>query len=306
LKWIRLSTTFKVAFSVERNPLISVIIPTYNRCGWIEGAVESVLLQSFDDAEIIVVDDGSCDSTPERIGRLTDRYADRRRIRYRSTPHSGVSAARNRGIEMAEGEWIAFLDSDDYWLPDKLTLQIRYLASHPAYLICHTDEIWIRDGVRINQGKKHRKHEGWFFVPSLDLCLISPSSVMMHRSVFEEVGMFDETFPVVEDYELWLRVTSRYPVGYLHEKLVVKRGGHADQLSSTIDGIEGHRLRALEKLMRSGNLTPPQFDLCLETFRRKAVIYIDGCRKRSKQREIEELRSHLEELERIGREITIG
>lgn len=272
--------------------MVSVVIPTYNRAHFLERAIQSVLSQSHTDLEAVVVDDGSVDATPELLGSLAARYGSGV-IRTCRIEHSGVSRARNEGIERARGEWISFLDSDDYWLPRKVERQLAYLARNPAYRVCHTDEVWIRNGVRINQGKKHRKWEGWFFEPSLQLCLISPSAAMLHRSVLEEVGRFDESLPFVEDYELWLRVTARYPVGYLDEKLLVKTGGRPDQLSATIDGIEKHRLLALEKIITGGSLSPALLRPARAEYRRKARIYLKGCIKRGKSGEAERVRRTL-------------
>ena len=212
--------------------MISVIIPTFNRAYLLDRAIKSVLSQTYNNYEIILVDDGSEDKTSEVIESFG------KHVRFFRIPHSGVSKARNTGIENAKGDWISFLDSDDYWLPQKLEKQMDYLDDNPEYRVCHTDEIWIKNGTRINQGKKHIKHAGWFFLPSLSLCLISPSTVIIHREVLDNVGNFDEDFEYVEDYELWLRITSKYPIGYIGEKLIVKTGGHSDQLSKRIDSIE--------------------------------------------------------------------
>jgi len=279
------------------NELISVIIPTYNRVQLLKRAVASVIDQSYRNIELIIVDDGSTDDTSSFVRSVN------RDIHYIAIHHSGVSAARNRGIEAAAGAWIAFLDSDDYWLKDKLERQLHYVhtvrpddPSHEEYLICHTDEVWIRKGKRINQGKKHAKHAGWFFVPSLQLCLISPSSVMIHSCLFERVGLFDEDFEFVEDYDLWLRITAGYPVGYLNEALTVKHGGHDDQLSGRIDGIEKYRIRSLEKIISSGNLRTDFLDAALKVYQKKASIYMEGCRKRGKHREAEELQARMQDL----------
>ncbi len=277
--------------------MVSVIIPTYNRAHLLKRAVDSVTSQTHKDLELIVVDDGSIDNTVDVVKSIKET------VQYFSIPHSGVSKARNTGIEHAQGEWIAFLDSDDYWLPMKLAKQLEYLDtrkppnhSYPRYRLCHTDEIWIRNGKRINQGKKHQKHEGWFFKPSLHLCLISPSSVLIHRSVFESVGRFDESFEYVEDYDLWLRICSRYPVGYLDEKLIVKIGGHGDQLSGKIDGIEYFRLEALEKIILEGNLKSEFLHEAIDVFNQKTKIYIEGCKKRGKLEDIEELQKRVASL----------
>jgi glycosyltransferase involved in cell wall biosynthesis len=272
----------------KTDKMVSIIIPTYNRVAFLIRALKSVFSQTFHSYELIIVDDGSTDGTEQYICNLD------REIRYIKIAHSGVSRARNVGIDSSQGDWIAFLDSDDYWLPEKLEKQMRYLERFPEYRICHTDEIWIKNGVRINQGKKHKKSEGWFFVPSLDLCLISPSSVMIHTSVFREIGKFDESFDYVEDYEMWLRITSRYPVGYLDEKLVVKTGGHPDQLSSRIDGIERYRIRALEKIIKNRDISADFRKHAELAYMKKCSIYITGCRKRNKIDEIRELQEHME------------
>jgi glycosyltransferase involved in cell wall biosynthesis len=279
------------------NVLISVVIPTFNRAHQLGDALESVRSQSYDNIEIIVVDDGSSDDTASYVRSWQEA------IRYIPIVHSGVSAARNRGIAEAAGEWIALLDSDDYWHKNKLERQLRYIQNmHPdndaaiQYLICHTNEIWIHNGKRINQGKKHEKREGWFFIPSLQRCLISPSSVLIHRSVFEHVGVFDEEFEYVEDYDLWLRITALYPVGYLDEHLTIKRGGHSDQLSKKIDAIERYRLRALEKIVTSGTLRPEFLREALKVYKEKASIYAEGCIKRGRMQEAEELLQQVVEL----------
>jgi len=281
--------------------LVSVIIPTYQRANLLNRALTSVFSQSYQQIEVLVIDDGSTDDTSKVVKRFSER------INYYYIPHSGVSRARNVGIKHAHGKWIAFLDSDDYWLPDKLRKQMHYLSCHPEYLICHCDEIWIKNGRRINQGKKHKKYPGWFFYPSLWLCLISPSSVVIHLSVLKEVGLFDESFDVVEDYELWLRITQRFPVGYLDEKLVVKTGGHSDQLSSTIDGIEGYRIKALEKLIRSNCLREHFLEQAIEAYRKKCNIYINGCLKRGRYDEAEKVKLNMKNLcsEIKGSEIKI-
>jgi glycosyltransferase involved in cell wall biosynthesis len=270
--------------------VISVVIPTYNRVHVLGRAVESVLSQTYESYEIIVVDDGSTDSTKAMI---KEKYG---KVRFLSISHSGVSGARNRGIMAADGEWVAFLDSDDYWLPRKLERQMEFLRAFPQYMICHTNEIWIRNGVRINQGKKHQKSLGWFFKPSLHLCLISPSSVIIHKSVFETCGMFDEQLEFVEDYDLWLRITSRYPVGYVDERLVVKSGGHADQLSKKIEGIERYRIHALEKLISGGTVQGDFLHSALDVYQNKCRIYMNGCRKRGKQHEMQDLERRMENI----------
>ena len=187
-------------------PLVSVIITTYNRTVMVREAVASVLAQTFGDFEIIVVDDGGTDGTPEALATFRD-------VRVRRHPRRrGVSAARNTGIAAARGEWLAFLDSDDLWLPDKLARQMAYLAARPRLKLCQTDETWVRRGVRVNKPAAHAKTGGRIFLASLARCLVSPSAVVLHRQLFQDHGGFDENLPAAEDYDLWLRLSWRYEV----------------------------------------------------------------------------------------------
>ncbi len=257
-------------------PLVSVIIPTFNRATWVREAIDSVLAQTFRDFELIVVDDGSTDTTREGLGL----YGDRLRVVYQT--RQGVSAARNRGLKMAAGKWLAFLDSDDLWLPQKLETQVDFLHRNPWAEICQTEEIWIRHGRRVNPRKKHRKPSGDIFAPSLSLCLVSPSAVMLKMSLLKEVGFFDQSLPACEDYDLWLRISCRKPVFLIEEPLVVKRGGHPDQLSRCLASLDRYRIQSLGKLLDSGLLSPRQYDLAWQELDRKCRIYGQGCLKRGK------------------------
>ncbi len=261
-------------------PLVSVIIPTYNRFRFLKDAVESVLDQKpyFNDFEVIVVDDGSTDNTPELLAGYGNR------IQVLQQENRGVSAARNAGIRFSHAEFIAFLDSDDMWLPKKLKRQVQFFQNRPEALICQTEEIWIRNGKRINPAKKHRKQSGMIFHPSLELCLISPSAVMMKRSLILETSLFDETLPACEDYDLWLKISSRYPVYLIEEPLVIKRGGHKDQLSST-PCLDKYRIRSLAALIEGRNLTSEQQRAAAKVLITKCRIYADGCRKRNRNKE---------------------
>jgi glycosyltransferase involved in cell wall biosynthesis len=256
-------------------PRVSVVLPCYNRAWSVAAAVASVLAQDYTDFELIVVDDGSHDETRACLAPFGDR------LRLVRQQHRGVSAARNRGVREARGELIAFLDSDDLWRPPKLTRQTAYFDAHPEALICQTEEIWLRRGRRVNPKTRHRKPSGWIFVPSLELCLVSPSAVMLHRRLWDAVGGFDEDLPACEDYDLWLRVSCRYPIHLIDEPLVVKQGGHADQLSRA-PGLDRYRIRALEKIIASAWLTPDQRRAAIDTLRRKCAIYAGGCRKRGR------------------------
>lgn len=260
------------------NPLVSVIIPTYNR-GWIiKEAVDSVLSQNFVDFELIVVDDGSTDNTRD----ILDAYKnDIKVFRYNN---QGVSAARNRGIAQASGKFIAFLDSDDLWMPNKLSMQVDFFNTNKEALICQTEEIWIRNNVRVNPKKRHKKLSGMIFEPSLCLCMVSPSAVMIKRELFEAVGLFDESLPACEDYDLWLRISSGYPVYLIDTPLIIKRGGHDDQLSQA-PGLDKYRIQAIKKIIESNVLSTKQYRLAVKTLKEKCYIYANGCLKRNRKDE---------------------
>ena len=262
----------------KKKPLVSVVIPTYNR-GWILAeAIDSVLSQDFKDYELIVVDDGSTDNTKE----ILDLYSED--IIVIRQKNRGVSSARNRGIDSASGTYIAFLDSDDLWLQEKISSQVEFFSSNPDALICQTEETWIRNGVRVNPKNRHRKISGMIFEASLSLCLVSPSAVMVKRNLFEKVGVFDETLRACEDYDLWLRVSCRYPVYLIDTPLIIKRGGHPDQLSR-IQGLDKYRIQAIKKLLDSHMLSHEQSRDALRTLKDKCRIYASGCRKRRREAE---------------------
>ena len=267
---------------------ISVIIPTYNRKHTLKRAIQSVYIQSLPPFEIIVVDDGSNDGTKEWVKR---RYPD---IKYIYQKNTGVSSARNKGIKIARGDWIALLDSDDEWLPNKLEEQINEIKSNLDVKILHSNEIWIRNGVRVNQMKKHKKFGGYIFEKCLDICRISPSSIMLKKEIFDEVGTFDESLKVCEDYDLWLRITSKYPVCFLDIPLIKKYGGHSDQLSKAHDGIEFYRIQSLQKILESKILSKPQTLLAINMMINKMNIYANGLKKRNKTGELSKLKKNIQ------------
>lgn len=264
-------------------PKVSVIIPTYNRAQIVGEAIDSVLSQRYDDCELIVVDDGSTDGTKELVAPYLPR------LTYLYQEHQGVSAARNRGITVARGDYISFLDSDDLWLREKLSSQMCFMESYPEYLICYTDEIWIRKGVRVNPMRKHKKYSGMIFEQCLPLCIVSPSSVLIARTLLDEVGVFDETLEVCEDYDLWLRIAARYPLHFIDTHLIVKRGGHADQLSRKYTGQDRFRIRVLAKLLAGDFISTRQRVLAWRELERKCEIYGRGCIKRGKKEEGEKI-----------------
>ncbi|GAU07437.1 glycosyltransferase family 2 protein [Desulfoplanes formicivorans] len=268
-------------------PLVSVIIPTHNRSGLCIKAVTSVLTQTWKDVEVLLVDDGSDDDTLMRAARIADP-----RLRVFSQENKGVSAARNLGAAHACGRYIALLDSDDYWLPTKLERQLRFMREG-GFHISQTEEIWIRRGKRVNPKHIHTKVAGWMFAPSLALCLISPSCVMLTRALWDEVGPFDEALPACEDYDLWLKTCLRVPVGLVPEALVVKTGGRADQLSGKIIGLDLYRIYAMRNVLDQGVLNDEDKDELVRMLRMKAMIYIKGCLKRGRFAEAQRLRQLL-------------
>jgi glycosyltransferase involved in cell wall biosynthesis len=259
---------------------VCVIIPTFNRAQKVARAIASALSQSFNDFELIVVDDGSTDETAEALSQFKDRIAI-----IRHSKNLGVSAARNSGIKASRSPLIAFLDSDDYWMPEKLETQVRYFRENPDAVACQTEEIWVRNGVRVNPWNKHLKPSGDIFERSLKLCVVSPSAVMIKRSIFDEVGLFDEDFPVCEDYDLWLRIGCRYPIHLINKYMLVKEGGHADQLSSMLKGMDRFRIKAMAKLLGEGCLDETQTMQVHQELEKKCLIYGNGCIKRDKTEE---------------------
>jgi len=217
---------------------ISVVIPTYNRYRLTKRAILSVLNQTCKNYEIIVVDDGSSDET----AKLKDEFD----IRYIYQENRGVSSARNQGIKAAKGEWIAFLDSDDEWMSDKLQKQIEFFKKNPSIKFCHTGETWIREGKEVKYPKRLKKPSGWCFYDNLQTCKIAPSSVILHKNILNDVGLFDESKNVCEDYDMWLRVSKKYEIGLINKKLISKYAGY-DQLSKTITFIDLHHIYSLLK-----------------------------------------------------------
>ncbi|MBC8259676.1 MAG: glycosyltransferase [SAR324 cluster bacterium] len=263
-------------------PQVTVILPCWNRAAWLEKSIDSVLAQTFSDYELIVVDDASTDSTAEILDRYSGKIS---RIVF--AENRGVSAARNAGITKSDCGWVAFLDSDDLWHPQKLQKQIEQTKARSEYPLHFTDEIWIRNGIRVNPKKKHQKKEGWIFQPSLALCLMAPSTVLLRRELLEVHGLFDEQLPVCEDYDLWLRLCAQHPVALLNEKLLTRHGGHADQLSRSEWGIDRYRVQSLQKILKTEKLRPDDRSAAIRMLHKKCEILSQGFRKRGNLKEVE-------------------
>ena len=264
---------------------VSVVIPTFNRDHFIKQCVVSALQQSKTPDEVIVVDDGSSDKTWDILRALgfSNSEDTGNSLRYIFQRNKGVSAARNLGIKASKYNYIAFLDSDDLWLEKKLEKQISSLEGHPTrYRLSHTNEIWVRNGVRVNAGSKHEKSGGDIFFQCLKLCCISPSSSLVDRSVFGELGLFDEMLPACEDYDFWLRFCAFEEVHFLNEPLVIKNGGHEQQLSKKHWGMDRFRILALEKLLQDPRLDDFKRQETIKELILRLQILIDGGRKRRK------------------------
>lgn len=277
-------------------PRVSVVIPTYNRWPMVGEAIESVLGQTYPSFELIIVDDGSTDETVARLNKYHSR------LRLISQGRKGVSAARNAGARGARGDLLAFLDSDDLWRPKKLAFQADFMELHREIAVCQTEEIWIRNGVRVNPRAIHRKPAGDIFLSSLDLCLVSPSAVMMRRDLFMALGGFDEALPVCEDYDLWLRIAIDHQVALIAEPLVIKRGGHADQLSHSVWGMDRFRVIALQKLLRL-DISRARREAAVDVLRRKVRILANGARKRGKEPEALACEAMLTEFDKESRNV---
>lgn len=266
---------------------VSVIIPVYNRAKLIDCSINSVINQTYPINEIIVIDDGSIDGTYDLVKSSFPQVI----LKYQE--NKGVSYARNVGINSAKSKWIAFLDSDDEWLPNKVEEQIDLLNTNSSFKICHTDEIWIHNQVRVNPMKKHRKYGGNIYNNCLPLCVISPSSVIIHKDIFNDVGLFDEELPVCEDYDMWLRICSKYSVLFLDQKLIKKYGGHDDQLSKKYWGMDRYRLIALEKMIDNPNLNTKDRIATINMAIDKAKILQKGYIKHNHKKEAQEMSEKL-------------
>lgn len=252
---------------------VSVILPTFNRAHTLARALDSVVAQSLSAHEMIVVDDGSDDQTPELIENWRAKAAFKGNFVYLKTENRGVSLARNLGAERAEGEWLAFLDSDDEWLPRKLEWQSQLM---PLYPLIHGEEIWIRNGERVNALKKYQKSGGRVFSRCVDVCCISPSTVLVKKDLFNRLGGFRPDFPVCEDYELWLRIAARFDVGFVSEPVLKKYGGHEDQLSRRFKAMDFYRARALVPFLENLEISAAERRHVVRTLIEKCDILIQG------------------------------
>ncbi len=254
-----------------KKPFFSVIIPTYNRAKFLKIALNSVLTQTFPNYELIVVDDGSTDATKQIIKKIKDK-----RLKYFYQNNKGPAGARNLGLKKAQGQFICFLDSDDRFCKEKLEFSFDYIQKYPESKVFHTEEIWYRNGRLLSPKKRHQKPDGFVFAQALKLCCISPSTTVIRKDVFDEIGCFDEEFLACEDYEFFLRLTSRYPVILIPEYLTIKQGGHRDQQSKKYPAMDSFRIYALEKILKKLPPKSTNYKLANAELKRKYLIYIKG------------------------------
>ena len=252
---------------------ISVIIPTYNRWSLLPRALSSVQNQTHPPIEILIIDDGSDKPVPQAI---KDKFPSVKLIRQKN---KGVASARNLGIQKAIGTWIALLDSDDEWEPKKLEKQMCFLQKSPELRALHTAERWIRNGNQVTP-PSYLDKSSHLLERSLSHCLICPSSVLLHRSIFDTIGYFDESLTVCEDYDFWLRLLLTEKIGLIDEKLVNKHGGHDDQLSTTTWGMDRFRIKSLQKILKNKYLSHQRSLLILEVIINKCRILAQGAQKR--------------------------
>jgi glycosyltransferase involved in cell wall biosynthesis len=257
------------------HPVVSVIIPTFNRFTFLKEALNSVRAQTYPNIERIVVDDGSIDETA-KIAADQD-------VLYLRMPHSGLPGrVRNVGAQRASGTLLAFLDSDDIWKPRKIERQVRFLNDNPNISICHTREIWKRGGRIVSQSGQRHRRSGYIFEECLKKCIIGPSTVVLARRLFMESGMFHPNLEIAEDYELWLRISTKHYIGYIDEPLVIKRGGHPDQLSGKYGQIEIFRIGALLEDIERGVFKEDHMQAARKELQKKCRIYARGCLKRGR------------------------
>ena len=270
---------------------VDIIIASYNRKAFLKRAVRSVYEQTYKDWNLIIVDDGSTDET------FLEDYGSQTKF-FRLLENKGVSFARNYGIQKSSAEWLAFLDSDDEWKPSKLEKQMQLLQEHSSAKWLHCNELWIKNQKILHQKKKHKKTGARIFDLCVSLCCVSPSAVVIKRELFEELGVFREDFPVCEDYELWLRLSASYPILFLEEALIVKHGGHLDQLSFKFKAMDYWRVKALLPFLNDQRLSKEEKQKVRESLLKRTKILLKGYKKHKNFKNQDEIQNIYESLKK--------
>lgn len=260
--------------------IIDVVLPTFNRAHFLKRSVESILNQTYQKLNLIIIDDGSTDQT---FDVLMPYLKNDERVTYHKTQNWGVSAARNKGVSLAQNQWIAFCDSDDEWLPHKLETQVHSLKLNPDLSFCHSNEIWMNLNIKINQSQKFNKNpqkcQKTLFKNSLQHCLISPSTVMIKKDLFFHHHGFDENLLICEDYDLWNIILATAPIGFIEDELIIKHGGHLDQLSKQSPSLDFYRVKSLVKLYLNPKLPEFHKSLVLDTLKIKSDRLLSTLKK---------------------------
>ncbi len=250
---------------------ISVVITTFNRYALLNRALASVLSQTYKPSEIIVIDDGSTDNTKN----ITQIFP---HVKYFHKKNSGISSARNHGIKVAKSEWIAFLDDDDEWCEEKLQIQAAFHKKHKNIPISFTDEIWIRDEKRVKVPKKYQKNKDDILQKCLKYCFLAPSSVMIKKELFDEVGYFDESLEVCEDYDMWIKIALFYQIGIIPKSLIIKNAGAKNQLGFKHWGMDRFRVHSLINIFHIYPNHPKRYRI-KEEIVNKLTLLINGAKK---------------------------
>ena len=223
-------------------PLISVIIPVYNNESTIQETIESVLTQSFSDLELIVINDGSQDSTLKIVSSILDP-----RLKVFSYPNAGLAATRNRGVSHASGEYISFIDADDLWTPDKLEAQFKALQANPQAAVAYSWTDWIDESGQFLRPGGHISVNGDVFATLLVRDFVeSGSNPLIRAEALAEVGGFDESLPAVEDWDMWLRLAARYEFVCVPSPQILYRVS-SSSMSSNVWKMEAGSLRVIER-----------------------------------------------------------
>lgn len=271
---------------------VDVIIPTFNRAQVMTRAIDSVLVQTFKDFILHIVDDGSTDDTQA----VLEKYKNHPQVAIHYQDNAGVSSARNLAAKKSNAQWISFLDSDDEWMPNKLEVQMKYLNNHPDIHFLHSEELWIRNGKRVNPKVKHLKSNDNIFERSLDFCIISPSTVILKRELFLKHQGFDTQFVVCEDYDLWLKILLTDAIGFIPTPLIEKHGGHADQLSTKFVAMDYWRILSLINLFKSNDAEENQKELIKNVILKKSELLLKSYIKYENQKSYAEIESALESI----------
>lgn len=282
------------------DPNICAIIPVRDRPRLLRKAITSVLAQSVLPGELIIAVDqstlaGSNDAEAAESLRVQAEAAGTRFELIAAGGH-GPAAARNQAAGLSRAHWLAFLDSDDRWAAEKLEKQRDFLKRRPHLVACQTSETWTRHGKLIAQPQRLAPRGGRFLRDSFRTCLISCSSLMIARTTFEELGGFDESYPVCEDFELWLRLLIRHPVGLVAERLTHKHSGDWPQLSRTTPAPDYHRVRAILGILKNFELSTPERAAAEKACLEKMAILNKGARRHDSEEKMAELAAEVAHL----------